>query len=87
MNLCAFFVISNYIKIQVKAQVKTQVKTQVKALKSKGDLSIAEIASAIGYAQITTTLKNIIKELKTEGKAEQTRPDKPHSQKQKIHLK
>ena len=56
-------------------------------MKSKGDMSIAEIATSVGYAQITTTLKNIIKELIAEGKAEQTRPDRPHSQKQKIHLK
>jgi ATP-dependent DNA helicase RecG len=62
-------------------------KLVIKALKSKGDLSIAEIASVVGYAQITTTLKNIVKELIAEGKAVKTTPDKPHSRNQKIHLK
>ena len=79
--------ISNPSQARKRRSPEETKKLVIKALKSKGDMSIAEIATSVGYAQITTTLKNIIKELIAEGKAEQTRPDRPHSQKQKIHLK
>jgi len=62
-------------------------KLVIKVLRSKGNLSIAEISAAVGYAHITTTVKNIVKELIAEGKAEKTNPDTPHSQNQKIHFK
>lgn len=79
--------IGKQANLQKKRRSRKDIRNLIlKTLKSKGDLSISEISSALGYAQITRTVKAIVKELIADGKAVHTHPDKPNSQNQKIHI-
>ena len=51
------------------------------------NLSMREIASQLGYAKLTDTIRSIIKELIETGKAEFMYPDKTNNPNQKIRLK
>ena len=65
------------------AEVKTLV---FKCLKSKGELSMSELATQMGYARLTATISRAVKELVSEGKVRMSHPENPHSQNQKLSI-
>ena len=56
------------------------------ALRDKGELSMNELASELGYARLTNTLREVVHEMIDEGKAQYLYPDKPRSRNQRIRL-
>ena len=58
----------------------------IKTLEERGELSMTEIAAALGYAKLTNTLRSTIKEMLEQGKVRYLFPDKPNSRNQKIRL-
>ncbi|HBZ53081.1 MAG TPA: AAA family ATPase [Eubacterium sp.] len=58
----------------------------IDTLRSKGDLSMNELASEMGYARLTNTQREIIKEMLESGEVSYLYPDKPRSKNQKICL-
>ena len=66
---------------------REDIRNQIlKLLKRKGPLSMREIAVSLGYLKLTDTVREVIKELLTSGKAEYLYPDTPQSSNQKIRL-
>lgn len=58
----------------------------IELLKTQGNLSTNEIASALGYKRRTNTLRAVISEMLETGEAAYLYPDKPNSRNQKICL-
>lgn len=55
-------------------------------LMKQGDMSVNEIALALGYKRRTNTLRDVISEMLTLGEAAYLYPDKPNSRNQKITI-
>ena len=61
-------------------------KLVLEILTQNGNLSMGEIAVQLGYAKISNTLRNVIKEMIADGQVKLLYPDKPNSRLQKICL-
>ena len=55
-------------------------------LRKHGELSMNELASALGYARLTNTIRAVVKSMIENGEAEYLYPNTPTSRKQKIRL-
>lgn len=61
-------------------------KLVLEALKQKGDLSMNEMATELGYKSLNDTLRAVVKEMLEVGEVTYLYPDKPNSRNQKICL-
>ena len=68
-------------------RTKDEVRQLVIVALRQSDLSMREIASQLGYAKVTDTIRTIVKELIESGEAEYLFPDKMNNPNQKIKLK
>jgi ATP-dependent DNA helicase RecG len=59
-------------------------KLVLEALKQKGDLSMNELATELGYKSLNDTLRAVVKEMLEAGEVTYLYPDKPNSRNQKI---
>lgn len=59
----------------------------IEALSKLGNLSTNEVATKLGYAKPTDTLRNVVNELIQSGQVAYLFPDKPRSRNQKLCLK
>lgn len=65
-----------------------QLKGHLKGhLRGYHNLSMREIASQLGYAKLTDTIRSIVKEMIENGEAEYLYPDNTNNPNQKIKLK
>ncbi|MBR1478227.1 MAG: putative DNA binding domain-containing protein [Lachnospiraceae bacterium] len=67
-----------------KAEIRNLI---VKTLEKDGNQSMNELATALGYAKLTNTLRDVVNEMIETGKVGYLYPDSPRSRKQKICLK
>ena len=58
----------------------------LEVLKQKGDLSMNELATELGYKSLNDTLRAVVKEMLETGEVAYLYPDKPNSRNQKICL-
>ena len=58
----------------------------IDALESGGNQSMNELASALGYAKLTNTVRNVINEMLEAGDVTYLYPDMPKNRNQKICL-
>ena len=68
-------------------RTKDDVKQLVIVALRQSNLSMREIASQLGYAKLTDTIRSIVKELIENGEAEYLYPDNTNNPNQKIRLK
>ena len=85
------FLVKEKEKLQPKKMKTRRSRAELSALiittlKKKGNLSMTEIADALGYAKLTNAIRDTIKELVDQGKVNYLYPDKPKSRNQKICL-
>ena len=66
---------------------KNDIRQLVIVALRQSDLSMREIASQLGYAKLTDTIRSIVKELLENGEAEYLYPDKMNNPNQKIRMK
>ena len=59
----------------------------IETLTQKGELSMNEIAAALGYKKLNNTLRTVVNQMVEDDEAEYLYPDKPKSSNQKIRLK
>ena len=59
----------------------------IDTLESSGNKSMNELASALGYAKLTNTVRNVINEMLEAGDVAYLYPDMPKNRNQKICLK
>ena len=59
----------------------------IETLEQKGELSMNEIAAALGYKKLNNTLRTVVNQMVEDDEAEYLYPDKPKSSNQKIYLK
>lgn len=71
---------------KVRRNLSTIKELILDTLAREGDLSTTELAMAMEYAKITTTVSKAVKELIAEGKITYSEPDKIHSKNQKLRL-
>lgn len=71
---------------KVRRNLSTIKELILDTLAREGDLSTTELAMAMEYAKITTTVSKAVKELIAEGKITYSEPDKIHSKNQKVRL-
>ena len=56
------------------------------ALREKGEMSMNELASRLGYAKLTNTLREVVHEMIRSGEAQLLYPDKPRCRNQRIKM-
>ncbi len=71
-------------KQKVRRNLDDIKKLVVQTVKQKNAVSKSELASALGYTKVTSTVDKAIKELFAEGRIVYSEPDKPNSRNQKL---
>ena len=58
----------------------------VDLLRDRGEMSVGELAAALGYKKATDTFRGVVKELLASGEIAYLYPDKPRSRNQKVRI-
>lgn len=75
---------SGVTKQKIRRNLDDIKKLVVETVKQKNTVSKSELASALGYTKVTSTVDKAVKELFAEGRIVYSEPDKPNSRNQKL---